>query len=917
VSEVQDLQMTAMRRFFRRLTWWTTSARAEEILRAEIEDHIAMQTADNLRAGMTAIEARRQALLKFGNVDAIKEIYRDQRGLPFMETLLRDTRHALRRLRRTPAFTVAVLLTLALGIGANTAIFGVIDTILIRPLAYPHAEALVGVWHTAPGLPAFGGISSCSPSMYFTYREQNRTFQQFGLWSSAGASVTRVAEPEMLRALFVTYGVLDALEEKPLLGRWFSLGDDAPGSPETVILTYGYWQSRFNGDRSILGRAMTINSTPHTVIGVMPEQFRFQRDPDLILPQRFDRNAVSLGDLGYRGIARLKPGVTITQANADLARMLEIWSHAWPLPPGFDAAVIRDARFGPKIQPLKQEILGDVGTALWVVMGTLGLVLLIACANVANLFLVRTETRRQELAIRAALGAGWGRITLEMLVECMTLGVLGGALGLGLAYAALRVLVAKGPDTLPRLHEIRIDPLVLVFALGVSLLSGALFCLIPVLKYAGAGLKYAGDGLAASLGGAGRMIGQGRGHHRARNTLVVVQVALALVLLVGSGLMIRTFQQLRGVEPGFTHPEEIQIVHTSIPETLAKDPERVMRMWSEIRDKIGALPGVNSVGFASAAPLESLLGFRNIQPLYAEDKALQSGQAPLGRELRLTAPGFFGTMGTRLIAGRDLTWTDLYEKRHVAIVSENLAREWWQDPRAALGKRVRESSLAPWREVVGVVENVYDNGMQVKAPEFAYLPALMDRYLVFDHEYVTRQGTFVIRSYGTGTEGLLKEVQQAIWSVNGRQPVFLVTTLKALYDRSMARTSFTLVMLAIAGGMALLLGIVGIYGVIAYVVSQRTREIGIRIALGAQSAVLLQVFVRQGLLLAGAGVALGLAVAVGLTHLMSSLLFGVTALDPLTYGAVSALLLVVSVLASYLPARRAMVIDPVRALRAE
>ena len=545
--------------------------------------------------------------------------------------------------------------------------------------------------------------------------------------------MTGVAEPEVLRALFVTYGVLDALDEKPLLGRWFSPADDTPGSPETVILTYGYWQRRFNGDRSILGRTMTINSTAHTVIGVMPEEFRFQRDPVLILPARFERSKVNLGTFAYQGIARLKPGVTIAQANADLARMLEIWLHAWPPPPGFERAVFQDARFGPKIQPLKQEIVGDAGTALWVVMGTLGLVLLIVCANVANLFLVRMETRRQELAIRAALGAGWRRITQEMLVECMTLGVLGGTLGLGLAYAALQILVAKGPATLPRLNEIRIDPLVLAFALGVSLLSGALFGLIPVLKYAGA------RG-AATLGGVGRTIGQSREHNRARNTLVVVQVALALVLLVGSGLMIRTFQQLRGVQPGFTHPEEIQIVHSSIPEAIAEDPVRVMRMWDELRDTLAALPGVTSVGFASGAPLESaVLGFRNIQRLYAEDQTLPSGQA--SPEHRLIAPGFFSTMGTRLIAGRDFTWTDLYDKRHVAIVSENLAREWWHDPRAALGKRVRESSVAPWREVVGVVEDVYDSGMQVKAPAFAYLPALMDRYLVFDHEYVTRGGT--------------------------------------------------------------------------------------------------------------------------------------------------------------------------------
>jgi putative ABC transport system permease protein len=901
--------LKALRRFFQRLTWWTTSARDEDILRAEIDEHITLQTAVNLRAGMTPAEARRQALLKFGNVDVVKELYRDQRGLPIVETLVRDVRHALRRLRRTPAFTTAVLLTLALGIGAITAIFGVIDSILIRPLAYPHADALVGIWHTQPA--SRTGITNCSPSMYFTYREQNRTFQQFGVWNIGGASVTGGAEPEVLRALFVTHGVLDALDEQPLLGRWFSPADNAPGSPETVILTHGYWQRRFGGDGSVLGRAMTINAAPHTVIGVMPEEFRFQRDPELILPERFDRSTVKLGTFAYQGIARLRPGVTMTQANADLARMLDIWLRAWPPPPGFDRAVFQEFHLGPKVQPLKQEIVGDVGTVLWVVMGTVGLVLLIACANVANLFLVRTNARQQELAIRAALGAGRRRIIVEMLVECLTLGALGGTLGVALAYAALRILVAKGPATLPRLHEIRIDPSVLALALGVSLLSGLFFGLIPVLRCAGARL-------AATLGGVGRAIGHSRERHRARNTLVAVQVALALVLLVGSGLMIRTFQKLREVQPGFTHPEEIQIVHSSIPEAIAQDPVRVMRMWDEIRDQLAALPGVTSVGFASAAPLEAaIFGFRNIQSFYAEDQTRESGQASTGGELRLIAPGFFRTMGTRLIAGRDFTSADLYEQRHVAIVSENLAREWWHEPSAALGKRVRESSVAPWREVVGVVQDVYDNGMQVKASEFAYLPALMDRYLVFDREYVTRGGAFVIRSSRAGTEGLLKEVREAIWSVNGRQPVSFVRTLETLYDQSMAQTSFTLVMLAIASGMALLLGIVGIYGVIAYVVSQRTREIGIRIALGAQRPELLQVFVRQGLLLAGAGVAVGLAVAAGLTHLMSSLLFGVTALDPLTFTVVSALLLVVSVLASYLPARRATAVDPMTALRSE
>jgi predicted permease len=825
--------MKTLRRFVRRSTSWLTSTRDEERLRAEFEEHIALQTAENLRAGLSPVEARRQALLRFGSVEAIKEIYRDQRRLPFIETVLADTRHALRRMRRAPAFTSAVIVTLALGIGANTAAFGVIDSILIRPLAYPRADALISVRHAAPG------------------------------------------------------------------------------SAETVMLTYGYWQRRFGGDTSIVGRTLTIDSRPRTVIGVMSEAFRFQRDPELILPQRFDRSTQFLANFGFQAIARLKPGITIEQAGADVGRLVGVWLNTWPPNPGSTRAIFENARFEPKLQPLKQDVVGEVSTALWVVMGTLGLLLLIACANVANLLLVRAESRQQEFAIRAALGAGRGRIAREMLVESITLGVLGGALGLGLAYAALRILVVRGPDTLPRLNEIGIDPLVLSFAFGVSLLSGVVFGAIPI-------VKYAGPRIAPALRGIGRTVSQDREGHRARHVLVVVQVALALVLLIGSGLMIRTFQHLRGVQPGFTHPEEILILHALIPAAIAGEPERVMRMQHEILDRLAAIPGVTSVGFGSRAPLESVLG-GNSNPIEAEGKTVEQGRVPPLRQIRRTAPGYFKTMGTRVVAGRDFSWADLYDSRRVAIVSENLAREWWGDPGAALGKRIREIGAAdPWREIIGVVENVYDDGVQAKPPEVTYWPALMDRYIWGgENGSAVVAGMFAIRSNRTGAEGLLAEAQQAIWSLNGRQPVFLVTTLKELYDRSMARTSFTLVMLAIAGGMGLVLGIVGIYGVIAYVVSQRIREIGIRIALGAQPAGLLAMFVRYGLWLAGMGAAVGLVAAAGLTRLMSSLLFGVTGLDPVTYTAVSMLLIVAGVLASYLPARRAIAVDPVQALRAE
>ena len=816
-------------------------------------------------------------------------------------------KHVLRRLAHAPGFTVIAVLTLALGIGANTAIFSVIESVLIRPLPFPQAENLAGVWQVAPGVQGISGNINCSPTMYFTYREQSRTFQEFGIWNSGGASVTGLAEPEQVRALNVTYGTLQALSVQPALGRWFSQSDDTPGTPETVMLTYGYWQRRFGGSASAVGRTLTMDSRPHTIIGVMPKNFRFlNTDPEVILPMRFERDKLFLGNFSYQGIARLKPGVTLQQANADVARMLGIWLKAWPVPLGFSRTMFENARFGPKVQPLKQEVVGDIRSMLWVLMGTIGLVLLIACVNVANLLLVRAEGRQQELAIRAALGAGWGRIAKELLLESVTLSALGGGLGLALAYGALKLLVAKGPATLPRLAEIGIDPLVLGFTFAISLVSGLLFGLIPV-------LKYAGPHLAGSLRVGGRTLSHSRERQRVRNTLVVVQVGLALVLLVGSGLMIRTFQSLRNVQPGFTRPEEVQLMRAYIPEAQVKDSAAVMRMQQQTLEKLAAIPSVSSVAFTNTAPME---GFNYNDLLYAQDKNYAVGEIPPVRRFRFVSPGAFKTIGTALIAGRDFTWTDLYDKRRVAIVSENLAREMWGSAGVALGKRIRAAPRDPWREIVGVVGDVYDNGVQEKAQTIVYWPALLETF-EGDSMRVTRGGAFVIRTKRAATESFLKEARQAIWSVDGNLPIFLVRTLKDIYDLSLVRTSFTLALLALAGGMALVLGIVGIYGVIAYAVSQRTREIGIRIALGAQAGEVRRMFVGNGLSLAAVGLALGLAGAFGMTRLMSSLLFGVTALDPIAYAAAAAVLTTAAALASYLPARRATAVDPVEALRAE
>ncbi len=820
---------------------------------------------------------------------------------------MQSFKHTFRRLGRAPGFAAISILTIALGIGANTAIFSVVNTVLIKPLPYPHAETLVGLWHTAPGIPSIQGFLECSPSLYFTYREENRSFQDLGLWSNGETSVTGAGDPERVRTLFVTFGTLQALRIQPAAGRWFSQADDTPGAADTVIITDAYRRRRFAGDPSAIGRSVVIDSRPRTVIGVMPRDFHFlSLDVDLILPQQFDRKQVFLGNFSFKSIARLKPGVTLQQANTDVGRMIGIWLRAWPPPPGFSRGLFEGAHLGPHVQPLKEEVVGDIGPTLWVLMGTIGLVLLIACANVANLLLVRAETRQQELAVRVALGAGSGRIARELLLESMTLGVIGGAIGLALAVGALRVLVALGPANLPRLSEIGIDPLVLAFTLVVSLIAGLLFGVIPV-------AKYGGPHVIEALRGGGRTMSQGRERRRARDVLVVVQVSLALVLLIGSGLMIRTFQALRNVQPGFTHPEQVQLMHISISERQVKDADRVMKMQQQMMEKFAAMPGVMSVAFANSAPIE---GFNPGDVLFAEDKAYKVDQVPPVRRYRFTTPQYFSTLGTPMVAGRDFTWTDLYQKRHVAIISENIAREMWGEPRAALGKRIREGSADPWREIVGVAGDVHDDGVQEKPPAIVYWPVLMDRFWGQDG-FVRRGGVFVIRTSRAATESFVGEARKSIWSVNGNLPVYLVRTLKEVYDRSMARTSFTLVILAMAGVMALVLGMVGIYGVIAYTVAQRTREIGIRVALGAEPRRLRRMFLQHGLKLAGIGVMVGLVAASAGARIMKSLLFEIRAVDPTTYGAVTVLLIMVAAMASYLPARRATEVDPAETLRSE
>jgi predicted permease len=890
--------------------------RIDHDLDDELRDHIARKTEDYVAKGLPPTEARRQALLELRGLEQTKEACRDTRRVRWLQDLAQDLRFALRMLRKSPAFTAVAVLTLALGIGANTAMFSVVNSVLLEPLSYPNARQLVAIHQEAPGAAGLASFSEglpLSPSMYVTYAEHNRTFQSVGVWTDGAASVTGVGDPEQVKVVYVSDGVLEALDVPPAAGRWLSASDQQPHTAKTVMLGYGYWQRRFGGSKSVIGRNINVDSQLREVVGVMPPGFRVVgTDFDLLIPLAFNRSGLILAGFGYQGIARLKAGASIAQANADVARMIPLWMRSWSNGPGTNSLVYERWRITPDIRPLKREVVGNVANALCVVMATLGIVMLIACANVANLFLVKIEARQQELAVRTVLGAPKARIIRELLLESMILGLLSGLAGLALAGAGVDFVRAIGPANLPRLDEISMSARTFAFASGLAIFSAVLFGLF-------AALRSVGVSIAAGVRSESRTSSLSREQHRTRNALVVVQVAMAFVLLVGAGLMIRTFERLRNVDPGFVGASQIQLMRVSIPPSLVPQPLSVVRAQNEIVDNLRAIPGVTSVAFASEAPME---GFgSNWDEIMAQDKAYSAKAAPPMYLYQYVSPGFFHTMGTRLIAGRELTWTDVYDLRPVGLVSKNLARELWGSPSNAIGKQFREFPEQPWHRVIGVVQDVFQDGVTKKAPEIVYWPTLnthLDGPEPVDAAlHAWRTVTFAIRTSRAGREDFLTDVRRAVWSTNPMLPLASVRTMQDVYDKSLAQSSFAMVMLEIAAAMALLLGVIGIYGVVSYIVGRRRHEIGIRLALGAQPGEILQMILRQGGRLAAAGVITGTAASLGLTRLMSTLLFGVHATDPLTLAAVVALLLGVVLLACYFPARRAMRVDPMVALRHE
>jgi len=817
--------------------------------------------------------------------------------------LARSLRPLARRLIRTPSFTLICAGTLGLGIGAVTATYAVVDGVLLEPLPYPEPDRLVGVWHTVPGL-GFETLNQ-SPALHMTYVAESRVFDEVGVWDNRRHTITGIGEPEQVEGMGVTEQTLRILGARPLMGRLFSAEEDRPGSPLTALVGWGYWQSRLDADPGVIGRTLTIDGQPHEVIGVLPREFRvLSFEAAVYTPFRFDPSEAFVGNFSYQGLARLRPGATIDQANADVARMLPIAMERYPGP--FTLEMLQEARFGPNVRPLSVDVIGDVGDVLWVLLGTVGIVLLIACANVANLFLVRAESRYREVAVRAALGASRGRIAREFLGEAAAIAAVGGLLGVGLAAAGVRLLQGLGPEGVPRLHEVAIDGSVLLAAVAISGFAALLLGLVPILRHRGAEL-------GAALREGGRGGSAGRERHRARSALVVSQLALALVLLAGSGLMIRSAAALRNVEPGFQDPEEVLTMRLTIPFAEVEDVEAVAAMHEQILRALEQVPGATSVGMSSSITMDR---WDSNDPITVEDFPLPEGQIPPVRRFKWISPGYFETMGNRIVAGRAYTWSDMNTRVPVVIVTENFAREYWGSAQAAIGRRIRVAAERPWREIIGVAGNVHDDGVDQEATSVIYWPTIMDG-LYEEGTTTQRSMGYVLRLSGPATPALMDAVRRAVWSINPNLPLADVRTLDRILAQSMARTSFTLIMLAIAAAVALTLGAVGLYGVISYAVAQRTREFGVRMALGARRGDVGRLVLRHAGVLVAIGLGVGLVASVALTRLMTAVLFGVEPVDPVTLVSVAAVLAFVALVASLVPVARATRVDPLEALRWE
>jgi len=815
-----------------------------------------------------------------------------------MDGLFRDIRTAVRGLVRKPLFTVVAGLTLAVGIGANTAIFSVVDGVMLNPLPFPEADRLVSYNHEAPGIGVNVPLIPHSEAMYLHYAENVRTLESFTVTTNGSVTMVADGEPQQLSAAFVTEGYFDVLKVYPILGRGLVTGEDRVGSDRVVILGHALWEQSFGRDPAVLGALVNMDGIPRRVVGVMPPGFAVL-DEDVWLPLEIDASAEPAGSLGLIGFGRLADGETVESADAEMHDLLLRFAENYP--DALPQALMEEAGLDSDVKPLKEVLVESIRPVLWVLLGTVGIVLLVACANVANLFLVRAESRQREQALRRALGASRLDVARQYLTESITLALGAGLLGLGLASVGVKGLLALAPADLPQALTIGIDGSVLAFTAVISVVSGLLFGVIPAIGQGGQNLSGAlKDGGRASTGGRERM--------RARSGLVVAQVALALVLLIGSGLMMRSFVALRGVDPGFD-ADGLLTFSIGLPTGEYDEPREVLDFHRQLIDRLAGVPGVVDVGMIAGLPLA---GQKSAGPMEPTERPFPEGTLGPMVERRNITPGYFSVMSIPMVEGRSLEWSDQADENRAVVISETLARTFWPGE-SAVGRMIQSQGAHESWEVVGIAADVRFDGIQADLLPLVYLPVISGATA----DPAAANAVDIVLSVAGAPLDAIDSAREALRGADPRVPMILPRTVRSVVDDSMASTSFTVILLGIAAGVALLLGTVGIYGVVAYIVSRRTQEIGVRMALGAPASVVVGSFLRQGLVLTGMGVGLGLLGSWAMSRALASLLYGVAATDPLTFIGTAGLLAVVSTFATWIPARRASRIDPVEALRSE
>lgn len=807
-----------------------------------------------------------------------------------MQTLWQDLKYGFRMLAKQPTFTFIAVITLALGIGANAAIFSVVNSLLLRPLPYKDADKIVWIWETNPSNNVFE--ETASPPNFADWKAQAKSLEVMAASARTAVILTNQGEPERIPGLAVTDGFFSVLKAQPKLGRVFSTEEDLPNAQRTVVLSEGLWQRRFGSDEKIIGKTITLNGNPCEVVGVMPKEFSNPR-PDAQAPELWVSFRLDYAKANRRGdflgvIARLKDGISIKQAQAEMDTITANLSQQYP---------VTNTNWGARVLTLHERILGDVNKPLLVLMAAVCFLLLIACANVANLMLVRANGRRKEIAIRAAIGASRWRVFKQMLTESVVLSLLGGICGLLLAVWGVGVIVSLLPENMPRVAEITLDNRVLLFTLSVSLLTGIIFGLVPA-------WQAANPQVGECLKEGGREGADGAKSNRIRNVFAVVEIALALVLLVGAGLMVRSFMNLQKLDPGFDS-NRILTTQIQLPSARYKEDAQLSAFANQLIEKVNPLPDVESVALMSDLPLS---GGSNYLGFGIEGKPQPPG-APMQDAIAHSAsPDYFKTMSIQLKRGRLFTNQDDDKTQGVVVINETMAKRYWksEDP---LNKRITTADGVdgPWMTVIGIVEDVRHESLNENPYPQMYSPFVQQPSSLF----------YLVIKTKTDTSNVIGSVRNQVKELDSNIPVFNIKTMEEILSTSVARQRFSMLLILVFAVLALLLAAIGIYGVISYAVTQRQHEIGVRMALGARDTDILRMVIKQGFKLVLIGIGIGLVAVFALTRLIKTLLFGVSATDPLTFSAIAILLSVVALLACYIPARRATKTDPMIALRCE